>query len=38
MHFAGWSLPPPDRVDPDTLKQWSRVPLFLWIKARPLAW
>ncbi|MCW0134279.1 class I SAM-dependent methyltransferase, partial [Burkholderia pseudomallei] len=26
----------PDRADTDTLKQWSRVPLFLWIKARPL--
>lgn len=29
--------PPPDRVDTDQLRQWSRVPLFLWIKARPLA-
>jgi len=28
--------PPPDRADTDTLKRWSRVPLFRWINARPL--
>lgn len=29
--------PPPDRADTPTLIQWSRVPLFLWIKAKPLS-
>ncbi|AOI74519.1 class I SAM-dependent methyltransferase [Burkholderia ubonensis] len=41
MEAAGLAIvslrePLPDRADTDTLKQWSRVPLFLWIKARPL--
>ncbi len=28
--------PAPDQADRDMLKQWSRVPLFMWLKARPL--
>ncbi len=41
MEAAGLAIvslrePLPDRADTDTLKQWSRVPLFLWIKAGPL--
>ncbi|RQZ22922.1 class I SAM-dependent methyltransferase [Burkholderia sp. Bp9017] len=41
LEAAGFAIvslrePLPDRADTDPLKQWSRVPLFLWIKARPL--
>lgn len=41
MEQAGLAIvslrePVPDRADTDMLKQWSRVPLFLWLKARPL--
>ncbi len=25
-----------DQADLDRLKQWSRVPLFMWLKVRPL--
>ncbi|WP_175863944.1 class I SAM-dependent methyltransferase [Burkholderia cepacia] len=41
LEAAGFAIvslrePPPDHADTDQLKQWARVPLFLWIKARPV--
>ena len=29
--------PMPDAADTDQLRQWSRIPLFLWLKARILS-
>jgi hypothetical protein len=34
MHFAGWSQPLENYMA--HLERWSRIPLFLWLKARPL--
>lgn len=33
---SAMSEPVPDKVDRDHLKQWSRVPLFMWLKAKPM--
>ncbi|MCX8568527.1 class I SAM-dependent methyltransferase [Aminobacter sp. MET-1] len=37
LAITGLREPIPDTADTDQLRQWSRIPLFLWLKARILA-
>ena len=37
LAITGLREPMPDAADTDQLRQWSRIPLFLWLKARILA-
>ncbi len=37
LAITGLREPIPDAADTDQLRQWSRIPLFLWLKARILA-